>query len=137
MIRIKRSGEFLNTFRDYIIYVDKKQRGKVSSAGTIDIEVPGGSHAIYAEIDWCYSPTIAFDIKKGEVRTFKVSGFKYANRLIPAALFLIVSYYILKIAFNIEAFLLMVAAFPALLVLLYYYTLGRKNYLTLVEETAG
>lgn len=132
-IRITRNDESINRFMAYGIYVDDKKIGAISNEETVQVKVVPGRHTIYARLDWCYSPTLTFDVKAGDTRTFNVNSLKNTN-LLMIALFLVVLYNTLRFLFDIDNPRLIVLTFPAILVLLYFLTLGRKKYLSLSED---
>ncbi|WP_247232900.1 DUF2846 domain-containing protein [Telluribacter sp. SYSU D00476] len=132
-IKVTRNDESINRFMAYGIYVDDKKIGAIPNEETLQLKVAPGRHTIYARLDWCYSPVLTFDVKEGEVRTFNVNSLKNTN-LLMIALFLVVLYNTLRFLFDVDNPRLIVLTFPAILVLLYFLTLGRKKYLSLSED---
>lgn len=126
-IKITRTSEYSNRMRDYQIFIDGQKVGTIANGETKEFEISTGQHSIVAKIDWCSSPELLFD--SNDTTTFKVGGFKYGNWIMPIGLGIIVVHFILQRTMNFGyTFYLIV---PVFLLLVYYLTLGRKNYLTL------
>lgn len=128
---IQRTNEFNNRLRGYGIYIDGNKVGTISNGQAEEYVVTPGTHTLIAKIDWCTSPEITFDVKEDDKKYFRVGGFKYGNWLMPLALIVIIMSYIVRRVYKIEwTFYLVI---PVFLLLIYYITFGRKNYLTLKE----
>lgn len=135
-IKIYRQSEYNNRFRDFLVYLDGRKIGTVANNETKNFEVPPGQHTIYFKIDWASSPALNFEITDGETKTFKVAGFRYARWLIPAGAIIAALHFIIQ---PLTGFAYTVYfAIPVFMLLLYYITFGRKNYLTVnVVEQSG
>ena len=138
-IIISRKSEWINRARGFKIFLDGKELGKIANAGSEEYTVDAGSHKLQCKIDWCSSPEITFEVKEGETKFFKAaSGMKYYTL---GYVFLLVSLgagpimKILGIPRPANLSLLQVIILvPFLLYLFYYYTLGRRNYISLTED---
>ena len=130
-IRLQRTSEYINRFRDYRIFIDEQQVGTIANGETKYFATNEGQHTIAAKIDWCSSPNISFDIKGNQTKRLKLGGFKNAQRLIPITLGLLVLCSILSKFVNFGYTLLLAA--PVFILLFFYLTIGRKKYLTLTE----
>ena len=130
-IVITRSNELNNRLRNAIIYIDGQQIGAVSNGDVKDFEVPEGNHSLYARINWGRSRELEFFIGSNEKKYFTLSGYKHSNILAPITLAILIAHLIASKVFGIHwiAFLII----PSFLVILYYITLGRKDYLRLKE----
>ena len=126
---IQRTSEYTNRMRSYGIYVDGNKVGTIGSGDVKEFQIPPGQHKLYAKIDWCSSPELEFETGDTETKLFKVGAFKNANWLMPLALGIVIVSFIIKKTTGIDYFLFLVI--PIVLLLLYYLTIGRKNYLTL------
>ena len=130
-IILNRTSEFINLLRNYKDYIDGKKVGTIYNGGTKKFIVTPGQHSIITKIDWCSSQTINFEVTNEEVKEFKVGGFKNANWLMPTALICILISYMMNLKYSFEYLFHFVV--PAYLILVYYLTVGRKQYLTLTE----
>lgn len=130
-IRLKRTSEFNNRMRDYKIFIDGQQVGTIGNGETKDFPTKVGHHIVIAKIDWCSSPNISVSVNDNQTKTLKVGGFKYGQWLMPISLGLIILHFILSgiIGFKYTIFLVI----PFFLLLVYYLTIGKSNYLTLDE----
>jgi hypothetical protein len=96
VIKIKRTSEYNNLWRDYKIYIDGKEVGTIANGKTRDFVTTAGQHTISAKIDWCSSPEFAIDIKENETKILKVGGFKNGEWLITLGIGIFVLYFILN-----------------------------------------
>ena len=129
-IIINRTSEYLNRLRNYDVYIDGEKIDTISNGETKEFNISAGQHSILIKIDWCSSQTLLVDINDNETKSFKVGGFKNGNWLIPAALVILGSIASRLFDFNYLFYLII----PFFLSMVYYMTLGRKQYLTLKEN---
>ena len=143
-IRLSRTNEYVNGFREYGIYIDDVKAGVIRNGETRDFEVAPGTHTIYAKIDWCYSPTRPFYISGNEVMPFNVGSFigsemlrKYSRWIGPIFLGLLVLHLILRATIHFDDLLLYLfpLTLPLFFIMVYYFSIGRKRYLSLKEAT--
>jgi len=130
-IKIQRTSEYNNRMRDYKIFIDGQQVATIANGETKDFATTAGQHTVTAKIDWCSSPDISINIGDNETKNLKVGGFKNGNWLMPLGLGIIVLHVILSKTMDFDYAIFLLA--PTFLLLVYYLTLGRKNYLTLNE----
>jgi len=130
-IKIERASEYNNRMRGYKILIDGQQAGAIASGETKEFSTTAGQHTVTAKIDWCSSPNISIDINDKETKRLKVGGFKNSNWLMPLAGGIIALHFILKLTLNIEYAIFLVI--PVCILLVYFLTFGRKQYLTLEE----
>lgn len=130
-IRLKRTSEYNNRMRDYKIFIDGQQVGTIANGETKDFPTTVGQHIVTAKVDWCSSPDISVDINDNQTKNLKVGGFRNGQFLMPIGLGLIVLHFILSKFADFDYTIFLVA--PLFLLLVYYLTIGRKNYLTLEE----
>ena len=128
---ISRKLEWNNKLRQIGIYMDGQKIGTIGNGEIKTFDVPDGNHSIKAKIDWCGSRESAFSISGEEKKYFKLSGFKYSNIIMPMALVIVILSLLLRKLFHIDyaAWLIL----PVFLMLLYYLTFGRNDYLTLKQ----
>jgi len=135
IIKIKRTSEFNNLWRDYKIIIDGKEVGTIANGETRDFVTTVGQHTVSAKIDWCSSPDFSIDIKENETKFLKVGGFKNGEWLMPLGLGIFVLHFILNqfIDFGYTIHF----AVPLFLFIIYYITIARKRYLTIFELING
>lgn len=130
-IKIQRLNDYMNRMRDYKIFIDGQQVGTIANGETKVFPATVGQHSVTAKIDWCSSPDILIDSKEDELIHLKVAGFKNGNWIMPIAGGIIALHFILSMTLNIEYTIYLVI--PAFILLMYYFTIGRKKYLTLLK----
>jgi hypothetical protein len=122
----------MNLMRDYRLFIDGQKIGSIGNAQTKDFEIPPGRHSVIAKIDWCSSPELSIEINDHDSKTLLVGALKIWRWIIPLITGIIALSFIVTLAsrFYFTLFLIL----PTFLLLLYYLTFGRKNYLTLRER---
>jgi len=130
-IRLKRTSEYNNSMRDYKIFIDGQEVGRIANGEIKEFPLTEGQHNIIAKIDWCSSPNMLINIKDNETKELKVGGFKNGNWIMPLSGGIIALHFLIKITLNIEFTIFLVI--PVFILLVYYLTIGRKKYLTLEE----
>lgn len=128
---ITRSSDFNNRLRSAAIYLDGEKIGVVANGEVKDFPVPEGLHRLSAKINWGSSREISFIINADEKKYFTLSGYKYSNIIVPLTFIILVCHIIANRFFGIHWIGLLVI--PSFLVMLYYITIGRKDYLILKE----
>lgn len=132
VIVINRTSEYINRLRDYGVYIDGRKVGTIANGETKEFNLSSGHHSVFAKIDWCTSPTLSVNISDVDTKYLKVGGFKNAKWLMPISLILIVLSYVAYRFFDFEY--LIYLGVPVFLIMVYYMTIGRKQYLTLTEN---
>jgi hypothetical protein len=130
-LSIKRSSEFLNRTRNIAIYIDGQKVGVMSNGDIRDFEVAEGTHTLKAKIDWCGSRDYNFTVVGNETKELRLSGFKYANYVMPVFMVLLAARFMLRRTDGIDAVNYMLIIFALLPV--YYMTLGTNDYLRLTD----
>jgi len=130
---INRKSEWNNRGRIIGIYVDGEKIGTIENGETVEFDVDHGKYEIFAKVDWCRSSKIELAIKEDEEINLTLSGFKYSTWLYPSILGIMLFYYVMKHALNIELDFLIWIALIAFLYPLYFITFGRHRYLILSE----
>ena len=128
-IKLNRTNEYNNRIRDYKIYLNKELIGTISNGETKEFNVKPGNQEIYAKIDWCYSPTLKIELNDNETLNLKVGGFKNGIWIMPISISIILIHFILSFLFKFNYLIFLVI--PVFLLMIYYISIGRKNYLTL------
>jgi hypothetical protein len=130
-ILISRSKEYTNRFRQATIYLDGEKIGSIGNGDTKSFDVPDGKHSLYAKIDWGSSRPLDFSLMGDEKKYFRLSGFRYSNVLTPVTFAIVLVHLVCSSVFGIRWIVLL--AIPSFLVLLYYITVAKKDYLLLKE----
>lgn len=130
-ISIIRKSEYQNKLRSYRIYIDGVKVGKVADGAMESFEVTAGTHTIEVKIDWCSSPTISLNVGEGEQEIATVGSNKFFKWFSILSIVIIGLHFILSIT-NITDYTLY-ALIPLGLMLVYYLTIGRKQFLTLTK----
>jgi len=143
-IMLSRTNEYINGLREYGIYIDDVKVGVIRNGETKEFEVAPGTHTIYAKIDWCYSPTRPFYIAGEEVVPFNVGSFIGSERLRklskwigPFFIGILILQPVLRATIHFDNLLYYIfpLTLPLFLVMVYYFSIGRKRYLSLNETT--
>lgn len=130
-IKIKRTKEYNNMLRDFIILIDGQEIGKIAYGETKDFEILPGHHIIKAKIDWCSSPELSIIINDNETKNLKVGGFKYGKWLIPITFITLLIHSVILATAGVNGIIFL--AITTFLLLVYYLTFGRNKYLTFTE----
>ena len=129
-IKVKRTANFFNRARNYQIYIDGQLANTSYLNGIETIEVDACSHTLIAKSLWVSSKELSFEIKENETKTFEVSIFKSMK------IFYLIIVFLFLLPFVQSGEFMKYAGFipiPAFFILIYYMTLGRKEYFTLKE----
>lgn len=130
-IIVNRKRQWNNRLRQIGIYVDGQKIGTIANGEIKTFEIPDGDHSIEAKIDWCSSRPVSFSVSSQEKKYFMLTGYKLARFIFPYAFTVLIANFILNLMhqsnFVIWFFL------PAFLIMLYYLTIGRKDYLVLKQ----
>jgi hypothetical protein len=132
IIKIQRTNDYMNLMRDYRLFIDGQKIGSIGNAQTKEFEIPAGRHSLIAKIDWCSSQELSFEIDKDDSKTLLVSGFIISKWIMPLILGIIAFSFIVTLITHFYFTLFIIL--PAFLLLLYFLTFGRKNYLSLKEK---
>jgi len=129
----------MNRFRPYTIFIDDVLSGNIKNGSSEEFLLSSGTHYIQCKIAWYSSPVYTVNIEQNSVEYLLVkSGIRY-YWLMLGSLFL-------GIAINLfysqvlderplAIFVLqLILILPALLYMLYYLTIGKKNYLVIEED---
>jgi len=138
-IVINRNNEWVNRRRNFTVWIDGKPAGGVAAGCSVDFPVEPGVHTVQCKINWCGSRERTVTASDAApVFLSARSGMKYYVFLYILILIALLS----RIGFNLahvpQPTWLPVAEIvlivPGLLYILYYLTLGRKDYVVLGDE---
>jgi hypothetical protein len=130
-IIVHRTNEFNNRLRQYGIYIDGTKVGDISNGQALEFNVPAGRHTIISKINWCSSPELTVDVLDNETKNFTVGSFKYGKWIMPIAVIIVVIGVFFRKTPGLQYVVYL--SIPLLLILIYYLTFGRKQYLSLKE----
>ena len=108
-LNIQRTNEYNNRMREYKIYIDNVVVGSIGNVST----------------------KVIVEINDDETKCLKVGGFKYGKWLMPFTLILVIIHFPLTHFLDFDYMLIF--SLPTFFLLLYYITIGRKKYLTLLH----
>lgn len=128
-IVIVRSNEYMNRFRGFSLYLNGQKLGDIFNDEKEEFEIPEGDHELVAKIDWCSSPVINFSISDNDVQTFNVGDFKHNKIILPMIPSLVFLHLVINAFFHIQLSIFFIL--PLFLLLVFYISIGRKQYLTL------
>ncbi len=131
-LMIKRGNEYINAARKIGIYVDGNKLGTVANASTETFEIPEGKHSLHAKIDWCSSRDFEFSIGANETKHLKLTGIPHANNIMLATAIVFILHIVLVLTTGIHYVIWL--TIPAAVILLYYFTIGRKDYLIIKDH---
>ncbi|MHC5202143.1 hypothetical protein [Myroides sp. LJL119] len=129
---VNRPSNFVYGYRKYRIKIDGKTVGSISDGQTKEFTLPKGVFKVTAHIDWCSSNPIYIDTNQQELTHMVVKPFILALWIVPVivacVLVSLLGVFVLKKSF----FLLLLI--PAILYLVYLFSLGRKKFLILEQN---
>jgi|SRR5690242_2582951 hypothetical protein len=127
---IKRSDNS-NKLKNYQIFLDEEKIGSISNDQTKIFEVKEGHHTLVVKIGWWSSSKLSLTLHDDECKTFIVRGSKNGESILIIAAglfgFNLISGFLFNNYFGV------MLTIPALLLIIYYLTLGQKTYFTLSE----
>jgi hypothetical protein len=131
-LMIKRGNEYVNAARKIGIYLDGNKLGTVANASTQIFEIPEGKHHLHAKLDWCSSRDFEFSIAANETRHLKLTGIAHSNNIMLATSIVFILHIILVLSTGFNYLILL--TIPAIVILIYYFTIGRKDYLVIRDH---
>jgi hypothetical protein len=130
-VKVQRTREFMNLFRNYTIFIDGQKVGTIGNGQLIQWETSPGQHKISAKIDWCSSQEITFATEENVSKTFTVGGFKNAGFLFVAFASTMALHFLLNYFFGFKY--LIIFSFPLLFFIALFTNFGGEKYLNLIE----
>jgi len=131
-ITITRPKEWTNRLRSYSLYLDDQKLGTLANDEIKTFEVPPGTHTLRAKVDWCGSREVEFNLAGGEMKYFHLSAFRYSNFIMLLFSVIVILHFLLRRFAGFPYLVWLVI--PGFLVLVYYLTVGRNNYLWLRQS---
>jgi len=133
LIVIRRS-EFLNRSRNIRLYLDNQPIGTVANGESFELDLKPGNYSLKAKIDWCGSQKYVFSISEGELKKMKLTGFTRNKWIVPILAMIQLLLVVLTSYAGLNSIFLTLYSISLLLVIFYPISLGRNNYLRLVED---
>lgn len=114
------------------IFTNGQEIGSVNNGETREFEIPAGTYKVQAKTGWCGSKAYDLSIGDTETKAINVALFKYGNFVIPIFLLILVVHFVALGLFNVKFIVLF--TIPFALILTYYRTFGKDDYLTIKEK---
>jgi hypothetical protein len=130
---ISRRKEWSNRARKFNIYVDGKLLDVIGHNEIKEFELDSGKHNILLKVDWCSSPEMEFELSSDKSKSVEVSIFKLMRWIYPLLYGIFGAFLLLKWIFEIYIQELVYVAIPLFLILVYYFSFGRKKYIEIKE----
>lgn len=70
MIRISRQTRYIDSLRNYEIYIDDRYYADIKDGEIKELDIENGKHSIYLKIDWCKSKKLNFIVNSNELLEF-------------------------------------------------------------------
>jgi len=131
-LRIVRNSEPNNRFSKYKIIADGNKIGEIANGATEQFDLPEGTHTIRATINWCSSQDIQVVLREDKAQTLYLSRFKM-GRYLTYIVWGILALHLLASSVFKFPYLIYLMILPFFL-MLYYFTIGRKNYLQISDQ---
>ena len=128
ILKINKTRDFFKS--NYTIFVNGIKVGTISDEKTKVFDISPGKHIIYAKIAWCRSSDLNILVHESTQEiTLVIDKNKYVKNLLPISVLILCLHLILKLfwAFNYTYHLLAIVG----LLLGYYFTLAKKEYLVI------
>jgi len=106
--------------------------GSVFNGETSEFEISQGQHKLKVKSGWYGSKELTFSLRDHEVKAVNVAVFKYADLIISSLFVVIALHFIASTFFDIK--FLVWLNIPAFLIMGYYLTFGRNDYLVITER---
>jgi len=129
----------MNRFRSYSIFIDDVQAGNIKNGSSEEFLLNPGTHTIQCRIAWYSSPVYTINVEQDRVEFLLVkSGIRfYWLMLVSLFLGIAINLFYSQVLDDrpLSIFILqLILILPALLYMLYYLTIGKKNYLIIEED---
>jgi hypothetical protein len=131
---IERTSEYQNKARKIGIYINGEKVGTISDGESQTFEVTPGKQQIFAKVDWCRSKKNEIIFSENEVKTLVLGGYKYGGIMTQFILVILLFYYLLKYAFDVQFDFLIVFALIGFLYQMYFITFGKNTFLNLTDK---
>ncbi|MBS1599619.1 MAG: hypothetical protein JST75_15445 [Bacteroidetes bacterium] len=138
-IILTRPSAWMNRFRTYSVFIDDVHAGTIKNGSSEEFLLTPGTHSITCKIAWYSSPVFSISMEQDSVEYLLVkSGIRYYS-LMLVCLFagIIINLFYSQVMNErpLGIFILQLTLIlPALLYMLYYLTVGKKNYLIIEED---
>jgi hypothetical protein len=138
-IILSRPSQWMNRIRGYKVLINGQQIGVIKNGATEEYTIEPGANTIECKLDWCASRTVPLTIQPGETVYMKVSsGMKlYYYMVLLLAGEIGLNFYYRSNRDKPSWFQPVTIGLIAIVLayLLYYLTIGRKDYLIVEKDT--
>lgn len=106
--------------------------GIIHNGETSEFDIAAGSHKVKVKAGWYGSRELLFSVNEAETKSLDVDIFKYGNLIINSLITVLSIHFIALTFYDIKYLALF--NIPAFLILGYFLTLGRNDYLVIREK---
>ena len=139
-LEIQRTNENKNRIRACNIYMDGNKIGSILNGETKYFDIAQGSHVFVCKMDWWSSNSVLVEFEDKEIKALVVSNYKHKSWVMPL---FIIMFLVFQISVptlvpwfknNISDYVfLCYLIIPILALLIIYFTIVRKKFVTLEE----
>ncbi|GKX65669.1 hypothetical protein [Inconstantimicrobium mannanitabidum] len=91
-IVVSRTSQYVNSMREYDIYIDNEKVDVINDGEKKIIEVSEGNHEIYIKIDWCKSKKLNMNLTEGQDINLKCGSEATGIKQVFALVYLFLPY---------------------------------------------
>lgn len=132
IIIVKRKTNYAGYFRSYQIILDGINVGTIKNGETKEFETTSGGHNIQSKVDWFASPELSLILSEEDKKEITIGDSEYGWLLIVALGIIMFSTNIIK-ALHLNQLFRIISIIPIILLVIFYCTIGRKNYISIKE----
>ena len=139
-LEIQRTNENKNRIRACNIYMNGNKIGSILNGETKYFDIAQGSHVFVCKMDWWSSNSVLVEFANKEIKGLVVSNYKHKSWVMPL---FIIMFLVFQISIptlvpwfknNISDYIfLYYLIIPILALLIIFFTIGRKKFVTLEE----
>ncbi len=131
-IIVNRKTNYAGYFRSYQIILDGTKIGTIKNGETKEFETTSGDHFIQSKVDWFCSPELPLKLREEDKKVINIGDSNYGWILLFALGIIMFSTNIIKV-FHLNQLYRLFSIIPLILIVVYYSTIGRKNYISIKE----
>lgn len=131
---IKRNSEWANRMRPIQLFINGQEFMEIKHGQLVSVDIPEGNYWLNAKMGWGLSRPLKLQVEKDDTKRIEIKGFLLSEYFLPASLVLLIIYIGIFLVFNENNLPL---AFVIMLFFgywLYFSTIGRKDYIRLIER---
>lgn len=132
---LKREKAWVNYFRRYKVYIDGDLAETIRNGETRRLHLESGEHTIQLRIEWCGSPPVKFTLDEGAIKVFRIEAIETGRLANAIMAFLLILFFLIPSPLQyLPWFLKLGLVVSAILLVIYHATLGRDNFIEIIEE---